>query len=128
MIVQRKWLRAHIRECLIYGVLNRVGQSLMDDACVKEEECSPTSWLRNVIEYIENKDLPFHIIFVEVSDDNNNTSIGSVTNFTDCPALEIKVKIYRLPFLYKMAMDFDSHLIGTQLSLRLIIALIRWDL
>lgn len=88
--IKRMWLRAHIRECLIYGVLNVSGQSLMDDACVTQE-CSAMVWLRNVVEYIKNKDLPFHLIFDEVLDQNSQ-SYDAPMKFKTCPEHQIRVK------------------------------------
>lgn len=87
--VPRLWLREHIKECLIYGVFNsEVGQTLMDDACVKDE-CIPLLWLQNVIDYTESKDMSFHVKFEEVADTNVSTSIPNAS--TVCPPLELKV-------------------------------------
>lgn len=90
MFVQRTWLRRHMRDCSIYGVLDHIGQSLMDDACVYKKQCSPTVWLRNIFEYIDIKDLTFRIFFEEGLDDNA-IAFGPNTSFSECPAFQIKV-------------------------------------
>lgn len=63
----------------------------MDEACVRGE-CSGVAWLRNVIKFVDNKYLPFHLIVKEV-DNNNNKSFGNVLNFTECSPLKLQVII-----------------------------------
>lgn len=121
------WLREHMRWCQLYGCLERQGQSLMDDSCVNEE-CSPILWLRNVNEFADTKDSPFHVMFLGSS---MKGSYNRGFDYTKCDSHLIQVHgalvSHQHLFYCVILFLFISQLERTPLSSRLIRILTHWD-
>lgn len=89
MRIAGRWLKSHIGYCMRYGILKAIYGMVMDDTCVEEEECSPTSWLDNLNELIPFKLIPIHVHYHEQLD----RVFDGDFNFTCCPRFQVHVSL-----------------------------------
>lgn len=92
MSITRRWLKANLNYCAMFGILDPSVNFLMDDSCTDDEECNPVIWMTNLYNFVLSTNLPFRLTYVEERK-NASDAFDEDLNFKGCHFEHVKVKL-----------------------------------